>query len=78
MTLSEAKTALETRVGWKEDLTIEGFEVSTANQTTVSGDFFQDQHTAISLLNIKECQNILKITDAQFNKYLTDLRKICV
>lgn len=78
MTLSQAKAALETRVGWKEDLTIEGFELSTANQTTLSGDFFQDQHNAITLLNIKECQNVLKITDVQFNNYLNDLRKICV
>lgn len=78
MTIADAVLALETRVGWSDDKTIDGFTPSVNNLVTDSGLFFQDEHSAITLLNIKDCQPVPNITDADFQAYLDSLRKQCV
>ena len=78
MNLSEATDLLEKRLGWKEDKTIEGFALNADNLITESGLYFQDEHSAITLLNIMECQPIASILDSDFNIFLSDLRKSTV
>lgn len=74
MKLSEVATILETRIGWDNDKTIDGFVLDAHNQTTDSGMFFQSEHTAITLETIRYCQPRPNISDADFNEYLTKLR----
>ncbi len=78
MTLAEAFTALRTRIGWKDDKTLDGFTPSAANQTTDSGLFFQDEHPAINLINIHSSQPNPKISNEDFELYLEDLRDTTV
>lgn len=78
MTLSEAKDILVNRIGWKDDKTLTGFVLSPANETSQSGTTFQDEHAAVRLETIKDCQAIPKISDADFNTYLEELRASAV
>lgn len=73
MTISEAKDILVDRIGWDDDLTLTGFVVTAPASTTDSGRFFQDEHNAITLENIKDTQSILDISDAAFNTLLQKL-----
>lgn len=70
MTYTEARNVLNHRVNWRDTtntLTVE-------NTTTQSGRYFQDEHSAITLDNIRACQPNSSITEASFNQYLTQLR----
>lgn len=78
MTRSEAKDILLTRIGWDNDNTVTGFVLSTANATTDSGLFFQNEHSAITLENIRDCQPVKNISEDDFNEYLEKLRLQCV
>lgn len=78
MTQAEALTLLEKRLGWKDDKTVESITLSANNILTDSGHFFNDEHPAITLQNIYECQPRPNITEADFQAYLDDLRKQCV
>lgn len=75
MTLKEAKDILITRIGWRDDKTVIGFDLSTANETSDSGRVFQGEHSAITLANIRDCQPIVSISDNDFNEYLEDLKE---
>lgn len=74
MTISEAKDILVDRIGWRDDNTVTGIVISANNLLTNSGRFFQDEHSAITLANIRDCQPILNILDADFNIYLEQLK----
>jgi len=74
MTISEAKDILIKRLGWRNDKTVEGFVVSADNLLTESGRFYQDEHSAITLENIRDCQPILQISTDDFNDYLERLK----
>ena len=78
MTRSEAKDILLTRIGWDNDNTVTGFVLSTANETTDSGLYFQNEHSAITLENIRDCQPVSGISEDDFNTYLEKLRLQCV
>lgn len=78
MTLEEAKDILIDRLGWKDDKTVTGLTLSAENLTTDSGRFFQDEHSAITLANIRDCQPIPNISEADFNAYLLNLKSIAV
>lgn len=73
MTLSEAKDILVNRIGWRDDKTVKGFVLSAPNLLSNSGKFFQAEHTAITLENIRDCQPVRNIDAADFNSYLQDL-----
>lgn len=74
MTISEAKDILVERIGWRDDKTVDGFVVSTNNLTTNSGRYFQDEHSAITLKAIRDCQPITSISTDDFNSYLEQLK----
>lgn len=77
-TISEAKDILIDRLGWKDDKTVDGFVVNPTNLTTDSGRFYQDEHSAVTLNNIRESQPIIGIGVDDFNDYLTDMkRQVC-
>ena len=78
MTLSEAKDILVNRIGWRNDNTVKGFVPSLANVTSDSDYFFQDEHSAITLANIRDCQPIPNISEDDFNDYLNNLKIIVV
>lgn len=75
MTVSEAKDILVLRLGWRDDKTVEGFIVSANNLTTNSGRYYQSEHSAITLANIRDCQPITNISVDDFNSYLEDLKE---
>lgn len=75
MTLSEAKDILKTRVGFRDDKTIEGFVLSPTNLQTDSGRVFQSEHSVVTLQNIRDCQPSARISDSDFNAYLEDLKE---
>lgn len=75
MTLSEAKGILITRIGWRDDKTIDGFTLSAPNLQTDSSRVFQSAHSAITLENIRDCQPITNISESDFNEYLEFLRE---
>lgn len=74
MTISEAKDILIKRLGWRDDKTVSGFVVSADNLETESGRFYQDEHSVISLKNIRDCQPVLNISTDDFNDYLERLK----
>lgn len=78
MTLSEAHSALVSRIGWRNDNTVEDFNLSVENRTADSGRVFQGEHSAITLENIRDCQPVKKILSDDFNDYLENLRSDCV
>ncbi len=75
MTLSEAKDILVTRIGWRDDKTVPSFTLSAANLTSDSGRVFQGEHSAVTLQNVRDCQPIDSIIEADFNTYLEDVRE---
>jgi len=74
MTLSEAKDILINRVGWRDDKTVQGLTLSADNLRTDSGHFFQGEHSAITLRNIRDCQPIVNISQTDFQEYLQTLK----
>lgn len=78
MTLSEAKDILIDRIGWKDDKTVTGFVLSASNLLSNSGRYFQDEHSAITLANIRDCQPIPNIDQTDYNTYLYNLKKSVV
>lgn len=74
MTFTEVRDILDNRVNWKDS----GGYLSSDNTTTDSGRYFQDEHSAVTLDNIRDCQPEIGISDADFNTYLSDLRKSVV
>lgn len=77
MTLAGAHTALETRIGWKDDNTA-NVVLSAPNLTSLSGTTFNMAHPAITLQNILNTQPNPDMDSDEFNVYLSDLRKECV
>lgn len=78
MTLLEAKDILKTRIGFRDDNTVANFTLSAENAQTDSGMVFQSEHSAVTLQNIRDCQPVARITEADFNTYLEDLKEQCV
>lgn len=78
MKLSEAHSILVERVGWRDDKTIDGFTLSVANATSESGRYFQSEHSAVTLENIRDTQPLRQISESDFNEYLENLRSDCV
>lgn len=78
MTRSEAKDILITRIGWRDDKTVTGLTLSATNLQTDSGLYFQSEHSAVTLANIRDCQPIASISEDDFNSYLENLTETCV
>lgn len=70
MTYIEARDILDKRINWRDT----SGDLTAANTASDSGRFFQDEHSAISLDNIKACQPDPDIDVSGFNAYLTQLR----
>jgi len=73
-THTEIKVVLLQRIGWRQEIG-SPITVSAANLTTDSGRFFQDEHSAVSLTNIRDAQPLVDISDANFNTYLAQLQE---
>lgn len=79
MIISEALVIIKTRLGWRDDKTVNGFVLTPPNDTTDSGRYFQSEHSAITLQNIKDCQPLIDISDVDFNSYLENLTdQVCI
>jgi|GEM_PF-4337530 len=78
MNLNDAITILVNRIGFEDDGTLDGVSLDSAVTDSDSGRFFQDEHSAVTLRNIQECQPKAAISDADFNAYLVKLKKKCV
>ena len=78
MTLKETADLLINRIGFRDDNTVTGLVISTPNLLTQSGRFFQSEHSAVTLQNIRDCQPVAKISDTAFNTYLEVLKRQCV
>ncbi len=78
MKLSEAHTILVNRIGWRDDKTVSGFNLSAENETADSERYFQSEHPVVTLLNIRDCQPLSGIEEADFNEFLENLRSDCV
>ena len=78
MNLSEAKDILLERIGWRNDNTVPGLSLAPANELSTSGIFFQDEHSAVTLRNIRDCQPIVSIDEVDFQEYLETLKKQAV
>lgn len=74
MTLSEAKDIIVRRIGWRDDKTVTGFVLSANNLLTDSGRYYQDEHSAITLKNIRDCQPLINISTDDFNSHLENLK----
>lgn len=74
---TEIKDILLTRIGWRQEIKCP-ITVSASNLTTDSGRFFQDEHSAVNIANIKDCQRIADISDSELNDYLGQLRSQAV
>ncbi len=78
MTLTEAKDILVNRLGFRDDETVTGFVLSASNLQSDSGRFFQSEHSAVTLQNIRDCQPKAQITTEKFNAYLGQLKEQAV
>lgn len=74
MIYTEAREILDTRINWRDS----GGYLTAANSTTDSGRYFQDEHSAVTLDNIRACQPEVGINDTDFNTYLTQLRHAAI
>ena len=76
-THTEIKDILLTRIGWRQELG-SPITVDATNLTTDSGRFFQDEHSAVTVENIRDCQSIVDIKEWDLNTKLTQLREQAV
>jgi len=77
MTISEAHTVLVDRIKWRDDKTLKGFTLDAGNIALSTDKVYQSIHSAITLVNIREAQPLLDISDSDLNEYLTNLRSDC-
>ena len=78
MTLSEAKDILIERIGWRDDSTVSGFTLSASNLLSESGRYFQQEHSAVTLANIRDTQPIINIGETEYQGYLETLKEQAV
>lgn len=77
MTILETKEILITRLGWRDDKTVKDIILSAANTTSDSTRYYQSEHSAVTLQNIRDCQPIPNISNQEFNEYLENLVDQC-
>ena len=70
MTLTELSVELVKRIGWRADGTVERFSLSASNILSESGLDFQQEHSAVTLANIRDCQPITNISETAYQDYL--------
>jgi hypothetical protein len=70
MTLTELSVELVKRIGWRADGTVERFSLSASNILSESGLDFQQEHSAVTLANIRDCQPITNISETDYQNYL--------
>lgn len=78
MTLTELSVELVKRIGWRADGTVERFSLSATNILSESGLDFQQEHSAVTLANIRDCQPISNISETDYQNYLEVLKKQAV
>lgn len=72
------KTALFGGVGFRQSPITEYAIVDASNQQSNSGLFYQDGTSLVTIKNIKESQQSIDISDADFNSYLKQLQENCI
>lgn len=78
MTISETHSAIVDRIKWRDDKTVENFNLTAPNLASATDRVFQSEHSAITLMNIRESQPVANIGSVDFNEYLENLRSDCV
>lgn len=73
-THTEIRDILIDRVGWRAEIG-STFPVSATNLTTNSGRFFQDEHSCVTIDNIRASQPVVNISDADLNLFLAQLKQ---
>lgn len=72
------KASLFGGVGWRQP-TLSGYDiVDSDNQQSDSGLFFQDASSFCTIQNVKDSQQDVDVSDAQFNDYLKSLQESCI
>lgn len=62
-------------IGWRQPINPTYAIIDATNLATSSGAYFQDFSALVTIENIKECQNYVSISDAQFNTLLGNMTK---
>ena len=72
------KASLFGGVGWRQS-TLTGYDiVDSENLQSDSGLLFQDAHPYVTIKNIKDAQENVAITDAEFNSYLKSIQEASI
>ena len=74
----DAILALTGRVGWKQYPASFPFTLSTENQRSDSGMYFQDFSSFVTLTNIKDTMDDAETDEASFNEFLTGLQTAAI
>ena len=74
-TLNNIKILLKNRVGFRKPIDGSFAALDVDNLKTDSGLIFQDAHSVLTILNIKDGQPIVSISDTKLNETLTILRE---
>lgn len=77
MKLNEVITILVDRIGFEDDGTVGSVSLDSSVLQSDSGRYFQDEHSAVTLQNIRDCQPKSSMTNQEFNDYLNKLKKRC-
>lgn len=77
MTILETYELLKNRIGWKQPPD-GSFVIDVENNTSQSGMYFQEAHTAITLKNIYATIDVVDASSEVFNAILADFRKQAV
>lgn len=76
--VDKIQTALFGGVGFRQP-TLTGYNiVDSTNLGSTSGLYFGDSSDLVTIKNIKECQEDVSISNANFNTFLTNLQKSCI
>lgn len=77
MTHLELVDGIKNRVGFKSELSDDFTPVVTGSGLSESTRYFQDEHTSLTLENIRNCQpnSELDSDDALFESYLVELKR---
>lgn len=75
MTISDTHTAILTRIGWRNDNTVDlSYPLSANNILSDSNRFFQSEHSVVTLRNILDCQPNPEMDKVEFQEYLDTMR----
>lgn len=71
--IAKIQDSIKGLVGWKQPINPDFAIVDAENQSTSSGQYYQDVSNLITIEGIKACMNYKSATDGQVNDYLRDV-----